>query len=77
MGDYLHIYSPIKRVLPLRLKNVSMPVEVDGLYQCDECKLFYRDLDLAQKCEDWCKEHNSCNIEISAQSVSPTHLRLS
>ena len=38
-------------------------------YQCEECKLIYRDKIWAEKCEDWCKENNSCNIEITKHSV--------
>jgi hypothetical protein len=77
MGDYLHLQSPITRVILLSLMYVIMPKEVDGLFMCNDCKLLYRTRDLAQKCEDWCIEHNSCNVEISRQSVSPTDLRLS
>lgn len=34
------------------------------LYQCDACKLKYLEKEWAQKCELWCKEHHSCNLEI-------------
>ncbi|MEK9179776.1 MAG: hypothetical protein AAB893_04900 [Patescibacteria group bacterium] len=34
------------------------------LYQCNECKLKYRDREWAEKCEEWCKEHKSCNLDI-------------
>ena len=38
-------------------------------YQCDECKLFYKSRNIAEKCENWCKEHNSCNLEIIKHAV--------
>jgi predicted ATP-dependent serine protease len=39
------------------------------LYQCGECGLKYKDKKWADKCEGWCKEHNSCNLEIISHSV--------
>lgn len=33
-------------------------------YQCEECKLIYKEKDWAKKCQVWCKEHHSCNLEI-------------
>ncbi len=40
------------------------------VYQCDACKLFYKDKSLAEKCENWCKLHHSCNLEIIKFAVS-------
>lgn len=36
------------------------------LYQCPECGFHYKDESLAKKCEVWCRERKSCNIEITA-----------
>ncbi len=36
------------------------------LYSCKECGLRYRDKTWAYKCEEWCKEHKSCNLEITS-----------
>ena len=36
---------------------------------CEECQFRYADKDLAQKCEDWCREHHSCNIEITKHAI--------
>ncbi len=33
-------------------------------YECNECKMMYKDKNLAEKCEKWCKKHKSCNLEI-------------
>ncbi len=40
------------------------------LYTCPECGLSYLTKDLAKKCEAWCKKHNSCNLEITKNSVN-------
>lgn len=37
-------------------------------YQCKECGLHYKDKSIYEKCEAWCKEHKTCNVEISKQS---------
>jgi hypothetical protein len=39
------------------------------LYQCHECGLHYTEKETAEKCEAWCKENNSCNLEITIRSV--------
>ncbi len=38
------------------------------LYQCEECEMLYREKEWAQKCEAWCKEYKSCNLEIIAHA---------
>ena len=42
--------------------------DAQKLYQCEECGFKYKDKNIAEKCEIWCKEHNSCNIEITAHA---------
>ncbi|MEM5815331.1 MAG: hypothetical protein QXD89_02495 [Candidatus Aenigmatarchaeota archaeon] len=39
-------------------------------YQCEECGHIYEREELANKCEEWCKEHKSCNLEIVKESVN-------
>ena len=46
-----------------------MVKEVEGLYACEECWLKYREKALAEKCEAWCREHKSCNLEITKHAV--------
>ena len=38
-------------------------------FQCEECSFFYEDREWAEKCEKWCKEKHSCNIEITKYAV--------
>jgi protein-tyrosine-phosphatase len=39
------------------------------LYECPECHLKYTDKIWAEKCEAWCREHKSCNLEITAHAA--------
>lgn len=39
------------------------------VYQCEECGLKYAEKEIAEKCEDWCKKTNSCNLEIIANAI--------
>lgn len=38
------------------------------LYRCEECGFHYADKGWAEKCEAWCRERKSCNIEITAHA---------
>lgn len=38
--------------------------EKSKLHQCPECGLKYKEKEIAEKCEAWCKQHKSCNLEI-------------
>lgn len=39
------------------------------LYACEECGFAYEQEEWAQKCQEWCSEHQSCNLEITEHSV--------
>jgi uncharacterized protein YjeT (DUF2065 family) len=41
----------------------------EKLHQCPECSLHYEDKEQAGKCEAWCKEHHSCNLEITSHAI--------
>lgn len=42
----------------------------DGeLFTCPECGLHYNEKHWAEKCEKWCREHHSCNLEITSHSM--------
>ncbi len=34
-------------------------------FRCQECGLLYAQRDMAEKCQAWCAEHQSCNLEIT------------
>lgn len=38
-------------------------------YICTECNFAYKNMEIATKCENWCREHHSCNVEITRHSV--------
>lgn len=38
------------------------------LHRCKECGLHYKGKELAEKCENWCREHKTCNLEITKQA---------
>jgi hypothetical protein len=46
------------------MRLIKMVTKIEDKFQCNECKLIYAKKDLAEKCEAWCKEHKSCNLEI-------------
>lgn len=56
-----------------------MVTQKDNVWQCDICGYQYEDSstafttgkEWAEKCEAWCKEHHSCNLEITAHGTLP------
>lgn len=38
-------------------------------FECEECKLLYKEKMWAEKCEAWCTKNKSCNLEITKHSV--------
>ena len=36
---------------------------------CEECNFAYKEKGWAEKCENWCKKHHSCNIEITKHAI--------
>ena len=46
-----------------------MENKASKIYKCPECGLSYTDKEMAEKCEKWCGEHKTCNIEIIKHSV--------
>ncbi len=48
-------------------------VKKDGsiLYICEECGVAYEQREWVEKCQTWCREHQSCNLEIIQHGVPP------
>jgi uncharacterized C2H2 Zn-finger protein len=50
------------------VKEIKKENEV--FYQCPECGFYYREREWAEKCENWCKEKKSCNLEIIQKALN-------
>ena len=52
------------------IKMVEEKIVNDKNYfKCSICGFFYKEEQLAQKCEDFCKAYNGCNLEITKRTV--------
>jgi hypothetical protein len=38
-------------------------------YECEECGLIYPEKEMSEKCQKWCSEHKSCNLDITKYAV--------
>lgn len=38
-------------------------------FECEECSLIYLERGIAEKCENYCKAHYACSIEITKHAV--------
>jgi len=38
-------------------------------FECRECNFVYKNEEIAKECEDYCKKHHSCNMEITKYSI--------
>ncbi|MBI4261995.1 hypothetical protein HY624_00525 [Candidatus Uhrbacteria bacterium] len=43
----------------------------DEYYQCPLCKFYYLEKEWADACEAWCRDHSSCNLDITKHAVHP------
>ena len=49
---------------------VKEEIKKDKTYlKCEECNMYYKTREIAQKCENFCKEHHACSIEITKHAV--------
>ena len=49
--------------------NLKKEEKDKKLYQCPECGLYYEEKKWAEQCEAWCKETQSCNLDIIKYTV--------
>jgi len=45
------------------------------VYKCMKCGWLYREIEFAEKCEQWCKKHKSCNLEIAKHAIKLNKIR--
>lgn len=38
-------------------------------YKCPICKFKYREKKFAKQCEEFCKKHKSCSLEITKHAI--------
>ena len=38
-------------------------------YQCKKCNFYYKEKTLAKQCEEYCKSHKACSLEITKHAV--------
>ncbi len=38
-------------------------------YYCEECNLIYLNKKKAYECEEWCRKHKSCSLEITKYAL--------
>jgi hypothetical protein len=50
-------------------KWTAMVIKVNTYWMCEECGFKYEDKSWAERCEAWCEEHKSCNLEITKHAV--------
>ena len=39
------------------------------LYVCEECGMSYKGKEWAEKCQAWCSQNHTCNLEIIQHAV--------
>jgi len=45
-------------------------------YVCSECGLAYKEEEWMKKCQSWCKEHKSCNLDIISHAEKEAEKKL-
>ncbi len=64
-------HESINRVssVPELIDIVKNSLAAKNIYRCSECGFGYNDKAMAERCQAWCKEHKSCNLEIIRHAV--------
>ena len=39
------------------------------VYKCEKCGWLYRDIETAEKCQDWCEKHKACSMEYQKHAI--------
>jgi len=39
------------------------------VFECERCGWIYRNVEIAEKCQEWCEKHNSCNLNITIEAI--------
>jgi hypothetical protein len=42
---------------------------IGTVFQCEICGFGYKDLDTAERCEEYCDIHGSCSTEITEKAI--------
>jgi len=50
--------------------------KVGTVFQCELCGYGYRDLDTAERCEEYCDTHGNCSPEIIKKSIYKPSVRV-
>jgi len=72
LAKYSWVLFVLACPLSMVLMMAGMKHEQGGsekTFVCSECGFAYRNREWAQKCGAWCKEHKSCNLEITKHAV--------
>jgi hypothetical protein len=43
--------------------------KIGTVFQCEICGFGYKDLDTAERCEEYCDINESCSIEITKKAI--------
>lgn len=69
----ISVLTPYQILIHFWYTSKSMVLEIkkdnQAYFQCEECGFFYREKELAEKCQTWCKERHSCNLEITKHAI--------
>lgn len=65
----LALACPVSMILMMATMKHDNPGE--KLFVCSECGYQYKEKKLAQDCQKWCREHDSCNLEIIKYGIPP------
>lgn len=53
------------------MKKTETTTEKATNFTCNECGLTYANKEWAEKCETWCREHHTCNLDIIRHAIAP------
>jgi len=55
------------------VKETNLEGEI--VFKCEKCGWLYEDFNIAERCQEWCEKHKSCNLRFQKYAIKINEIR--